>query len=133
MTAQRSARAAGLAGLIVLAATAAPAQDSAAAERGNAKYQYSCAPCHGSGAGDDGRKMLPGTDALRIKYKGRVPALLEARTDLTAKVLIGFVRRGSWSMPPFRPTELTDAEIDDIAAYLAKSSRAAGRAADAPR
>jgi mono/diheme cytochrome c family protein len=133
MTAQRSARAVGLAGLIVLAATAAQAQDSAAADRGNAKYQYACAPCHGSGAGDDGRKMLPGTDALRIKYKGAVPALLEARTDLTARVLKVFVRRGSWSMPPFRPTELTDAEIADIAAYLARSSRAAGRASDPQR
>jgi hypothetical protein len=28
-------------------------------------------------------------------------------------------------MPPFRPTELTDAEIEDIAAYLAASSKAA--------
>jgi mono/diheme cytochrome c family protein len=130
MTAQHSARAVGLAGLIILAAAAAQAQDSAAAERGNAKYQSTCAPCHGSGAGDDGRKMLPGTDALRIKYKGKVPALLEERADLTAKVLRVFVRRGSWSMPPFRPTELTDAEIEDIAAYLVKSSRAAGRTSD---
>ena len=134
MTSQRLlARAVGLAGLIVLATTAARAQDSAAAERGNAKYQYMCAPCHGSGAGDDGRKMLPGTDALRIKYKGKVSALLEARTDLTAKILRVFVRRGSWSMPPFRPTELTDAEIEDIAAYLAKASLAAGRTSDPQR
>lgn len=28
------------------------------------------APCHGPGIGDDGRAMLPGTDALRIKYRG---------------------------------------------------------------
>jgi len=114
-----------LAGIVLLVAAAAHAQDSAAAERGDAKFQYACAPCHGAGAGDDGRKMLPGTDALRIKYKGQVPALLEERTDLSAKVLKVFVRRGSWSMPPFRPTELTDAEIEDIAAYLAKSSRPA--------
>jgi mono/diheme cytochrome c family protein len=127
MTAQRSARAAGLVGLAILVAATAHAQDSAAADRGNAKYQSTCAPCHGSGAGDDGRKMLPGTDALRIKYKGKVPALLEERNDLTAKVLRVFVRRGSWSMPPFRPTELTDAEIEDIAVYLAKASRSTGR------
>jgi mono/diheme cytochrome c family protein len=133
MTTQRSARVVGLAGLIVLVAAAAQAQDSAAADRGNAKYQYACAPCHGSGAGDDGRKMLPGTDALRIKYRGKVPALLEERTDLNAKLLRVFVRRGSWSMPPFRPTELTDAEIEDIAVYLAKASRAAGRTSDPQR
>jgi mono/diheme cytochrome c family protein len=133
MTAQRFARAAGLAGLVLLVPAAAPAQDLPAVERGNAKYQYACAPCHGAGAGDDGRKMLPGTDALRIKYKGKVPALLEERTDLTAKVLRVFLRRGSWSMPPFRPTELTDAEIEDIAAYLAKSSKTVARGTDSQR
>ena len=133
MTAQRSAIAAGVASLVLLVPAAAPAQDSPAVERGNANNQYACAPCHGAGAGDDGRKMLPGTDALRIRYKGKVPALLEERTDLTAKVLRVFLRRGSWSMPPFRPTELTDAEIEDIAAYLAKSSRAAARPSDSPR
>ena len=133
MTAQRFALAAGVAGLVLLVPASAHAQDLPGVERGNAKYQYACAPCHGVGAGDDGRKMLPGTDALRIKYKGKVPALLEERTDLTAKVLRVFLRRGSWSMPPFRPTELTDAEIEDIAAYLVKSSRAAARPSDSPR
>ncbi len=80
--------------------------------------------------GDDGHAMLPGTDALRIKYKGAVPpvpALLEQRTDLTAPVLKVFLRHGSFSMPPFRPTELTDAEIGDIAAYLAVSSKRAAK------
>jgi mono/diheme cytochrome c family protein len=73
--------------------------------------------------------MLPGTDALRIKYKGELPALIERRTDLTAPVLKVFVRRGSWSMPPFRPTELTDDEIADIAAYIEQTARAAASAA----
>ena len=105
----------------------APAQQSAV-QRGNAKFQHSCAPCHGAGVGDDGRAMLPGTDALRIKYKGAtppVPALLEERTDLTAPVIKVFVRHGSFSMPPFRPTELTDAEIADIAAYIADKAKGA--------
>ena len=104
-----------------------------AVQRGNAKFQHSCAPCHGAGVGDDGHGMLPGTDALRIKYKGAtpaVPALLEERTDLTAPVLKVFLRHGSFSMPPFRPTELTDAEIADVAAYLADKAQ---RAATAPK
>ena len=87
-----------------------------------------CAPCHGAGVGDDGHAMLPGTDALRIKYKGAtppVPPLLEQRTDLTAPVLKVFLRHGSFSMPPFRPTELTDTEIADIAAYIADKAKAA--------
>jgi mono/diheme cytochrome c family protein len=99
-----------------------------AVQRGNAKFQQSCAPCHGAGVGDDGHAMLPGTDALRIKYKGAVPgvpALLEQRTDLPAPVLKVFLRNGSFSMPPFRPTELTDTEIADIAAYIADKAKRA--------
>jgi mono/diheme cytochrome c family protein len=70
-----------------------------------------------------GRAMLPGTDALRIKYKGQLPALLEQRTDLTPEVIRTFVRRGTWSMPPFRKTEISDAEIDAVSAYIADAAR----------
>jgi mono/diheme cytochrome c family protein len=129
MTAQQLARALGLTGLVFAAGTAAVNAQDAAVQRGAAKFQHSCAPCHGPGPGDDGRAMLPGTAALQIKYNGTVPAVLEARTGLTADVLKVFLRQGSWSMPPFRPTEVTDAEIEDIAAYLAESSKAAASAA----
>jgi len=105
-------------------ATCASAQD---AGRGKAKFDHTCAPCHGAGVGDDGRAMLPGTDALRIKYQGSLPALLEQRTDLNADAIRTFLRRGTWSMPPFRPTEVTEGDIQDIAAYLRQSSRAAAR------
>lgn len=97
-------------------------QDAESVARGNAKFQHSCEPCHGRGVGDDGRQMLPGTDALRIKYNGSLPPALEDRTDLTADVIKNYVRQGSWSMPPFRKTELSDVEIGDIAAYLADSA-----------
>jgi mono/diheme cytochrome c family protein len=100
-------------------AAGASAQD---AERGKAKFEHTCAPCHAAGVGDDGRAMLPGTDALRIKYQGSLPALLEQRTDLNADAIRTFVRRGTWSMPPFRPTEVTERDIQDIAAYLRQSS-----------
>jgi mono/diheme cytochrome c family protein len=59
-----------------------------------------------------------------------VPALLEERTDLTAPVLKVFLRHGSFSMPPFRPTELTDTEIADVAAYIADKAK---RAPAAPK
>ena len=127
MTARRSMRATALGGVLLALATAVAAQESAV-QRGNAKFQHSCAPCHGDGPGDDGHAMLPGTDALRIKYKGMVPPLLEHRTDLPAPTLKVFLRTGSFSMPAFRPTELTDGEIEDIAAYLAESSKAAAAA-----
>jgi mono/diheme cytochrome c family protein len=113
-------------------AASGTAQQSAA-QRGNATFQHSCAPCHGAGVGDDGHAMLPGTDALRIKYKGALPALLEERTDLTAPALKTFLRHGSFSMPPFRQTEVTDADIQDLAAYLAQSSKAAAAKAQRGR
>jgi mono/diheme cytochrome c family protein len=116
----------GLAALVLVASAGmAFAQVSGSVERGRAKFEHSCAPCHGDGPGDDGRAMLPGTDALRIKYQGTLPALIERRTDLNVEAIRTFVRRGTWSMPPFRPTEVTDGDIQDIAAYLRESSRAA--------
>jgi mono/diheme cytochrome c family protein len=107
---------------LVCCATA-HAQDGASAQRGKAKYELSCAPCHADGPGDDGRPMLPGTEALTLKYRGSIPAVLEQRTDLTAPVIKAFVRTGTFSMPPFRKTELTDTEIEDIAAYIAETSK----------
>jgi len=107
--------------LMLLLPAVTQAQDAVA--MGKAKFDHSCAPCHGKGAGDDGRARLPGTDALQGKYQGALPAALEDRSDLTAEIMSVYLRQGSWSMPPFRKTELTDKEIDNIAAYLAVSSK----------
>jgi mono/diheme cytochrome c family protein len=100
------------------------AQNADAVAAGQTVFQLRCAPCHGSDRGaDPSHPLLPGTDALRIKYRGRLPALLEQRTDLPAPVLKAFVRHGTWSMPPFRKTEISDADIDNIAAYFAMTSQ----------
>ena len=120
---------AGFAFILLAASATVCAQEQGSATRGQAKFEHSCAPCHGAGVGDDGRAMLPGTDALRIKYKGALPPLLEQRTDLNADAVRTFLRRGTWSMPPFRPTEVTEGDIQDIAAYLKQSSAAATRGA----
>lgn len=107
--------------LPLLLSAAEPVADAAA---GKQVFQLRCAPCHGAGrGGDPGREMLPGTDALRIKYKGALPALLEQRSDLPEAVLRVYLRHGSWSMPAFRKTELSDVDIANIAAYLALSAR----------
>lgn len=113
-----------LASVSAAAAQDAAAPDAAAIDRGKVKFTQTCAPCHGTDRGDFGRAMLPGTDALRIKYKGRLPAALEQRTDLTPAVIKAYVRTGTWSMPPFRKTELSDAQIDEISAYIAATARA---------
>ncbi len=78
-------------------------------------FQKWCAPCHAPGP------LHPGTQALAVKYKGTdTPAELENRTDLTPDVVKTFVRGGVSIMPPFRKTEITDSELDDLAAYLSR-------------
>lgn len=106
--------------LIIGGATAAAAQapaDEATLQKGAAVYQTWCAPCHSSGRGN------PGTMALAAKYKGRqpaVPATLVERTDLTPQAIKFFVRQGVSVMAPFRKTEITDAELAALAAYLTR-------------
>jgi len=81
---------------------------------GKAEFERSCSICHG--AGPD----RPGTNSLQIKYDGKVSALLEERTDLTADQVRYYVRNGFAMMPRFRKTELTDAQVDAIARYLTR-------------
>ena len=114
--------------ILLAPATTATAQNRAAADAGREVYQYWCASCHGRGTG------VPGTVALQAKYGGRVPAPLEDRTDLTAATVRFFVRRGVSIMPFFRKTEVSNADLDAIAAYLTRPRAAPSSApADPPR
>ena len=110
--------------ILVLAATCATAAvaQTDTIERGKQVFAHWCAPCHGAGRGDDGAPMLPGTHALTLKYRGQKPGLLEERTDLPAELIKAFVRTGVASMPPFRKTEVSDADLEAIAAYLAATA-----------
>lgn len=82
--------------------------------RGKEIYGHWCAPCHGVG------DQFPGTVALGVKYEGKLPAPLEQRTDLDADVVKAFVRTGISIMPFFRKTEIGDADLDALAAYLSE-------------
>ncbi len=85
--------------------------------RGYVEYQKYCSACHGEGVGK------PGTLALQAKYKGALPALLDKRTDLTPALIKMYVRNGVTVMPIFRKTEISDAELDAIAAYLTRNNK----------
>ncbi len=98
---------------VLLFSSMARAQ-TAAAVRGEAVYDHWCMPCHASGPGH------PGTQSLEIKYRGELPAVLTEREDLTPELVRTFVREGILLMAPFRKTEISDAELDDIAEYLTK-------------
>jgi len=109
--------------LVLAAACATPAvAQTDTIERGKQVFAHWCAPCHGAGRGDDGAPMLPGTHALTLKYRGQKPGLLEERTDLPAELIKAFVRTGVASMPPFRKTEVSDEDLEAIAAYLAATA-----------
>jgi len=100
---------------ILLTLLAAPAfsQDDVA-RKGQQVYRKWCSPCHAPGAN------MPGTAAIEFHYKGSKPAVLEERTDLTPAIVKGFVRTGIYVMPRFRKTEISDAELDAVAAYLTR-------------
>ena len=84
---------------------------------GEAAYRRYCWACHGDGPD------RPGTDALRAKYQGAVPARLDERTDLNADFVIYTVRNGVSVMPAARKTEISDDELKAIAAYLTRARR----------
>jgi hypothetical protein len=61
---------------------------------------------------------------LQLKYGTKLPAVLLERTDLSPQTVALFVRQGVLSMAPFRKTEISDAELALLAAYVARNSEA---------
>lgn len=114
-------RAVWLAGSLLLGA-GSQAQDGASGGQGRAPdpenggrvFQHWCAPCHATGP------KHPGTQALDALYRGAKPGALEARSDLTPEIVRLYVRQGVNVMPFFRLTEISEKELEDLAAYLSK-------------
>lgn len=118
----------GAAGLLALAGYAASAANGTAAPElaeGKVVYDKWCTPCHGDAP------RLAGTLALQTKYEGKIPAALELRTDLTPETVSYFVRNGVAWMAPFRKTEISDAELAAIGAYLSAPLEERGLSAEA--
>jgi mono/diheme cytochrome c family protein len=93
---------------------------------GKAVFDNWCAPCHGAVAPKNvmfGTGALAGTSALAVKYKGKLPAVLEQRTDLAPALIKSVVRHGLYGMPITRKTEISDAELEDIVAYLTRNRK----------
>jgi mono/diheme cytochrome c family protein len=84
-----------------------------AVERGAAVFNNWCSACHSRGP-----QNAPGTTSLQMKYQGSIPAALEDRRDLTVDLVKFFVRNGVATMPQLRKTEVSDADLDALAAYL---------------
>ena len=83
-------------------------------QQGKRVFDHICVYCHGPG--------VWGTNRLAKRYD-KDHALLESRTDLSAEAIRAIVRAGVGSMPPMRRTEVSDADLDAVAAYLTRKSR----------
>jgi mono/diheme cytochrome c family protein len=108
---------AGLAWTLIFGAGAVSAAEStlsATEEQGKRLYDHTCIHCHGPG--------FWGTNRL-AKRIDKEHAVLENRTDLSAEAIQAIVRNGVGSMPPLRKTELSDADVAAIAAYLTRKNR----------
>jgi len=98
-----------------LATGVASADDEALSpqqQQGKRAYNHICVYCHSPG--------VWGTNRLS-KRMDKEKAVLENRTDLSAALVQTVVRTGIGSMPPLRKSELSDADLAAVAAYLARS------------
>ena len=90
----------------------------AANASGRIVYEKWCAPCHAPGI------MHPGTHALMSKYPNspRASGIITEWTDLKPSYVRYMVRHGMSVMPQFRKTEISDAELSDLAAYVSRNT-----------
>lgn len=103
---------------LALAALGTPVGAATAVDRNEAERVYLrwCEGCHG--ATGPLRKQLAGTSLLEKRYQGSKPAALTERTDLTPALINSLVRNGLNSMPHFRKTEISDAQLAALVDYL---------------
>jgi mono/diheme cytochrome c family protein len=102
---------------IALGGTEAVGAGPSPVSQGKRVFEQWCSACHGPGV------RTPGTSALAAKYGKDQPAVLEQRKDLSPDIVKYFVRQGVSIMPSFRKTEISDAELNALADYLARTSR----------
>lgn len=74
-------------------------------------FDTQCVFCHGQGLGHPAWQML----ALK---KGKAKAYIVGRTDLTPLYIKHVVRNGLIEMPPFRVTQISNADLDALAQYI---------------
>ena len=93
----------------------AAAQDAALA-LGERIYLDKCEYCHGNGV------QKGGTFVLQARYQDALPALLTERTDLAPEYISAVLRTWTNGMAPFRPTEISDSEMEALVAFLTRNN-----------
>ena len=81
------------------------------ADEGRQWYEKTCNYCHGPG-GFAAKKLA--------KRLGESRALLASRTDLNADYIRYVVRHGIGSMPWYSRTDLSDAQLELVVAWLVR-------------
>jgi (+)-pinoresinol hydroxylase len=112
-----------LATLVTAFAGGAVAGEAPSATQGHELFNKWCYGCHAASikhAPDASLlgSVVAGTYTLQQRYQGTKPAALQERTDLTPALINAVVRHGLNLMPRTRKTEVSDAELADIVAYL---------------
>jgi len=111
----RAAFTAGVGAITILCAavlTGPATADQSARERSGAElYTHWCADCHDPGPGHPGTLRMAGD-------LGPDQSVLRRSPLVNRQLIKTVVRQGFQMMPPFRPTEISDAELERLAAYL---------------
>ena len=103
--------------LLTAAALAAAATPAVSEElKGKEVFEQYCSHCHGPGD-------APATVQLS-RTRGKEKGLLTERTDLAPEYIEYIVRHGLKSMPPFAPSDLTEAKLKALVGFLAKQEAA---------
>jgi len=110
-----------LGGAAALALVLGSGAQAADPQHGKAVFQIWCTGCH---APLPGTSYAPpaGSYVLQQRYQGAKPAALEQRTDLQDSYIKATVRSGRGMMPATRKTEVSDADLADLAAYLSHTN-----------
>ena len=84
---------------------------------GKVIFDLHCAGCHDPGNAYAATKQL----AL---VRGEDLAVIRERKDLVPIYIKHVVRDGLLEMPPFRPTDINDNELENLATYIIDSAKA---------
>ena len=82
------------------------------AQEGEGVYKKNCSWCHDPGMNN------PGTQQL-TKTRGEANGILIERDNLVDVYVKTIVRQGLNAMPAFKPTQISESELDALAAFLA--------------
>jgi mono/diheme cytochrome c family protein len=90
--------------------------DQSVLKEGEDLYLQHCEYCHGKGIGRGA------TVILDERYGGSLPGSLEDRTNLDGEQVRFYVRNWTPGMASFRPSEISDAQLDVLIAWLTRNN-----------